>query len=517
MFAGTRFDNSPMPGVGALQWNSGSQRAMMFLFSGQELPDIIVRPNRFQFDGNFASALQDDIEGGVNAYRESIGGNYPSSDFVNLDVVNESIRPSSRGIIMPMHSYEELYKFLLIIDNPQFKTSGGNSGRTSNSRLIYFGYVLSADPVTKRFGRNIFDQSAILMPTHVTRTQVNTVAHPEGQINRGTVVADVDILRPDALRQLNNDRIYSLEPDKLIRSYTADGDGSSIRSEGMVNICNYRDRDITMDTRLKSPKQQIRSLHKALRTVKNFQSEGISTTELGGHGKFRMLDADFNSDRMAIADRMRRALPDEHVGLSLHREYTLGTLLEEWPSLRDNIEVLNIPFNLEVDALQTENPTRTNIWTAMVQSVLPSWLAHMGICDIAFRYSTVNTTESFSINNDPVYEVYDLGTVIPASTESMRARWELLLEALSSELFAPIMRICGDFDLTVRYSANNYFLVQLQLLDEEPIDGYAIQHGVLMPIVTPLVGSFDDYQANAEQLDGVISFVTAGGFENLRF
>lgn len=500
--SGTLFSSAGQPSVGAFGWQSGDKRAILYLFSGQEIPDVAIRPSQFEFTANFCERVAETIEQGNQDYQYTVGGNRSGrTNFWADDMTNSVIRPAQRAISVDTRHFQDLYTFMLILDNDDVR--GANRRRPTNTRLVYIGYVLDDNIVSRQFGRTAYNERALLMPTHMTKLSVNTIANATGNIIKPMILADVDVINPNTITQLNPKRVYSLEPDRLVKSYLNVGDGTIVDTPSFTQINEHSRDNLQMDTSVKSPKQQLKMLLNGLQKSWIHNTSGIRNAY--GSDSY---NRDFDSERMIIANSMKSRLPDEFLGIALNEAISLGRLFKEYPSLRHNTEVIDLPFHLDVDALDVRNPTITNIWTAMVQSVLPSWLSYFGICDLSFRYCSCNPRASIVLDDEPIYEIYDIGTSVDQPQNSIKATWELCLERLETDLFSLIVEHCGDFDLTVKYSANNYFVVQLQLLNEEPIDGYAVTHSTIAPLTTSLIGTETHRDHNANQMDTMINVVS---------
>ena len=504
--------NTTSVSVGGHTWTARDKKALLYFFSPQELPETSIRPSHYAFDQEFFGEVEEILDTASGEYNGSIGGNLSDPHFISPGV-NRSIKPSFNGIAMDNRRFEGLWTFLLIIDNAPLM--GRTRSRAMANRLMYIGFVMDGEPCSTLFGKPTLNENAILMPTHKTHLNIQEYSDASGYRKVIIPQLDEDIVSPSMIQAATPERGFILEPHSLISSYMVDGDGMEVNAPGLAYIGN-RTENIRFDTDSKNPKRQLNSVLKGLVNMRLANS--------GDHhhrSGYRLVDSvirDSNTDREIVRNSLLNKTPDVLAGIRINQPIRMSELIHEYPSVTNNVEVVNLPFNVEADVLNTMAPTPGNIWTALLESSLPPIFSYYGVCDIAFRYCSHNPDGYSRLDNQPIWEVQDIGTYIPMEQENIQIRWQRILEHMETQVFDVIKANCGEFDVVVRYTANNYCAIQLQLMDidDRPNDGFAITHGVTNPLATPLLGRESDRLQNAGALDDLIAYSGMHG-NNIRY
>lgn len=491
----------PSRTVGRTTWSTSKSNAVLYLFPAQQLPEVAIRPSLFNFDHDYISKVADYLDGDPR----SIGDAAPRG-ILGVEETPHVILPSSRSIRVSQRHYEELWSFMLTIDNAPIRSRRGERG--TNSRLVYIGYVLpingDASPYTENFGRRTFNDDALLLITHMTHGSVNSIARPAGSIDVLRTAQDTDVILPSSVSQLGGNRDYLLTPKTLLNGKVSAGDGTIMDTDFYSRIdSGIHPGAHLIDTSVRSPVRQLDTVYKGLRALHNSNIGGVS----GLHSHHRFDTADL--DRSVVLRNIDDGVPTLQFGLDVNKQVTLGELFREYPSLRNNIHTFEIPFDapLEVDD-GVHNPSLRQVWSSFLQANMPSAFSYYGLCDVAFRYCSCNPVSTSRLDDQPIVEVQMLGTMIQESPDAVRAKWEACLTHIEKDLFSLVLHHCGHFDLTVSFTMNNYTVMQLQLLDyDDDADGWLVHHGAMAPLITPMVGSLEHKEHNAESLDTLVSYV----------
>jgi len=488
--------------VGGHTW-SVSKKAMLYLFSPQQMPDMHVRPNHYAFDHEFVSEIDNMVQHNVSMETQSVGGNAIDPGIVTSPAINRAIKPSMHGIEFQAGQFEQCWTFLLIIDNAPM--IGRHAGYNANNRIMYIGFIMGDEPCIEQWGKLTLNDRAILMPTHKTHLNVRENSGPGGYSRVIIPQMDEDIVSPSIVSATTPDRQYLLNPHSLLATTTRDGYGMEVDSPGMAHIGSMR-QNMRFDTDTKNPKKQLRNLIAGLTRMRTFDQ---------GDNEVRV---DFRANPTGIRDQytqreillgsLQTRLPDTIVGLQVNQPINMQQLINEYPSVQEHVEVIRLPFNVPADVIHTGAATPTNIWTSLLQSTLPSIFAYYGVSDISFRYCTWNQASVTILDNQPIWEVQSIATFVPMDQENIKIRWQYILEAMQNQVFSILHSNCGDFDVTVNFTANNYCAIQLQLiaLEEIPNNGFVVAHGAVMPLATPLIGREYDRTQNSTNLNDLVDY-----------
>lgn len=488
--------------VGGHTWGIGKQ-ALLYLFSPQQLPEMHIRPNHYSFDHEFVAEVDNIVHNNVVRETQSLGGNAIDPGIVTSPAINRAIKPAVHGIPFQTGHFEQMWTFLLIIDNAPM--AGRRVGYNASNRIMYIGFIMGDEPCIEQWGKLTLNERAILMPTHKTHLNVKEHAGPAGHNRIIVPQMDEDIVSPSIVQSTTPERQYLLNPHSLLTSAGRDGYGMDIDAPGLAHIGSMR-QNIRFDTDTKNPKKQLRNLISGLTRMKTFD-QGDQELRVD----FRMNPTnirDHHTQRDILIQSLQTGIPDTLVGIQVNQAISMQQLIHEYPSVRDHVEVVKLPFNVPADYIYTGSPTPTNIWTSLLQSTLPSIFAYYGVSDIAFRFCSYNPQSVTVLMNEPIWEVQSIATFVPMDQENIKIRWQYILEAMQNQVFSIVHSNCGDFDVTVNFTANNYCAIQLQLmeLEERPNDGYVVAHGAVMPLATPLIGREFDRTQNATHLNDLVEY-----------
>lgn len=494
--------------VGGVRWNHNPQ-ACIYFFSPQQMPELCVRPTHYMFNFETVGEINNIIDRNLHSNAASIGGEGIKESVANSLTLNQAIKPAMHGTAFDTTTYQEYWTFLLIMDNAPMM--GRAVGATQSNRIMYIGFVMGDVPVFSQNGRTVLNDSAILMPTHKTHLNIREVSGLRGSLTTFCAQMDEDVVSPGLLKMTTPDRKFVMEPKELLVASFTDGYGNSVEAPGLLDV-TQKNHNIRFDTRRNNPTGQLQQLVSGLTRMRALDAGDREIRS--DHRETAVNMHDYTTSKTVLLNSLGKALPDVLVGLQVNQPIQFGDLLREYPSLVNKIEVIKLPFPVQADALYMGDPTPTNIWSSLIQSTLPSIASYFGLADVAFRYCSCNPGSISSLDNQPMWEVSNISTFMPMETDALKMRWERTLEHLQNQIFSIIIANCGNFDVTVNFSANNYCMVQLQLMDIMDVanNGFAVSHGVVSPLASPMIGTSFDREANSQQLNGLFDYINVGSY-----
>lgn len=186
---------------------TSNSKAKWFIIAPRQIPDTIIRPHQYSFNGQFMSDLKGIIE------QSTRPGNI--SNIHNLAWMNNSaaalnaITPTTVGMQAATNVLSQAYTFMLVIDNDNVDSFGNriSSDMLMDTRYVYTGYFIDepVNPLT-----NTWNLEASVIITHTTTLTANVSMHGRYQTNY-SVAQDMDIVYPTVTSSLlNNDRYGQL-------------------------------------------------------------------------------------------------------------------------------------------------------------------------------------------------------------------------------------------------------------------------------------------------------------------
>ena len=484
--------------------------AILYIFSPRQTPDMTVRNYEYNFTSAFTEELTEVVDKAARSGNGIVGHNY-TDDFrmSNSAEANRSIAPCASGEIVFGKPYDSLYTWLLILDNASFEGRHNPSGLSN--RLLYTGFFLDEPCTASQFGGYVFNEKAMMLPTHVTYLDVKNIYSGIGSVVQSRPKADIDIVNPMITLQSSPSRDFLMRPSDIISENFVDGEGEIYCTPGKNYLGNMQD-SLKLSTTLNNPKEHIKSIVSGLaKTTASRMLVDQLPLSLGVNPI--SIDDDFswvNSLRQNMAGEV---LPDRYVGINVNQNIMLCDLFAKYPILRNTTQVLNIPWHLPDTPADDTAPTPINVWSSLLMSSVPSVFSSFGISNASFRYCSVNmNSQAISLYDTPSIEVYSVGSFIPQeSNETIEQRFKAALSYLEKNIFSIIITQSGNFDAMINYDNTKECAVLLNLIDvyDVPNDGIILRNNLIGGLQSPLIGTGDLKQHNATEFGNLVQYVNA--------
>ena len=469
------------------------QNAFLYFFTPRKVPDVTIRPYYYRFDGVFVDDLSNVVAKCYTDSMSSVGANaFQNAYMPGIDSANRSVVPAANGVQFSGSYYDQLWTFLLVIDNAPIK-GRVRTAKLSN-RLIYTGFCME-EPASMLhgIGKVLLNPNCLLIPTHFTHMNIKTIMSPHGVVTNPILEQDSDVLHPDHIirSSINGDRSYLLRPEDVINTTGITSDGYNYSVPELANL-NTRTSAMTLDTITKSPKQHIHQLVSGMtKFVLERESSRMVSSDVNDHNVFGF---DTATEFQRIKDNMTSKTADRILGIRLDHPIVLADVLAEYPSIEYNSQVIEIPFNPAECPMEDAAPNPINIYSSLINSSMSAILPRYGISDVMFRYASFNPMAMSMFENQSSCQVFDIQTFMPGeSQDTINLRWQNALRHLQDHIFPIIIANAGNFDVLISYRSAGECFCQLQLVDMTDTinDGKIMTNGVFGGLQSPLVGTID--------------------------
>lgn len=490
-----------------------SRDVKLYLISPYKKDTAIIRPLVYNNNADLQDDILDLLKRRNNEYMSSMGGSVKNGFF--LDKTRQS-----HAALLPgtdWHEFkapilcDESWMFILVITNAP--TIGNRYSPSRGNKLIYTGFIIGDDPIFTSWGKTTLNEEALFYVTHHTTVVINrNISQKHGEREIAATDRDVDVLN-QALLDMNesdrDNREYLLDPGVVMESASQLPEIvgiETIDSPAMASL-QLRDNGIAVeDSLLNSPKHHVNRVMTGLfRTMTESDRQEIffRSGTVGSLEKY--------TDRYAKENMFRNFLSGSRAssirGLPMDKSpFSFRSLLNSYPNIAKNIEVLDIDVDEQQYGLSNIEtaPTPTSIFSALLKSAIPPIMAEFGISDCAFRWASSNpaSTGIARFSKEPVVKVQDFRTIVDEPQDVSRARFHEMLDQLEQYVFSTICETCGEFEVYVHYAQGDRIVIQLQLRDltDEINDSYVVGQNYLGGIISPLLGSEENYTSHRETL-----------------
>lgn len=541
LFSGTDpFRNDPYRDrsikLGQRALPSGEGRDIkLYLISPYRKDTAIIRPLVYNNNVDLQDDVLDLLKRRNNEYLSSMSGLVKNGFF--LDKTRQS-----HSALLPGTDWHEFrspvlsddsWMFILVMTNAP--AIGNRYNPSSGNKLIYTGFIIGDDPIFTSWGKTTLNEEALFFVTHHTAVIINRSISPKlGGREIAATDRDVDVLS-QALLDMNesdrDNREYLLDPGVVMESASQLPEITgmdTIDSPAMASL-QLRDNGLAVeDSLLNSPKHHVNRVMAGLfRTMTESDRQEILSGSAG------MGSLEGYTDRYAKENMFRNFLAGSKAsavrGLPMDKSpFSFRSLLNSYPNIAKNIEVLDIDVDEQQYGLSDieKAPTPTSIFSALLKSAIPPIMAEFGISDCAFRWASSNPAESgiARLNREPIVKVQDFRTIIDEPQDISRARFHEMLDQLEQYVFSTIIETCGEFEVYVHYAQGDRIVVQLQLRDltDEINDSYVVGQNYLGGVISPLLGSEENYTSHRETLHSFLDLadiipnggdIMSGGYE----
>lgn len=478
-----------------------SSGATLYIFTPVSHGSQVIRPYVFNFDQNLVNMFS---AGGATETVRRI------NTYDNNNVVH-AILPSRNGIPLNTSVLDALYSFALIIDSSEQTRSQLAFGKPQR-RIILTGYFLDEPiaPMTLYSSNPVLNPNALMVFTHNNSISKNFGRGFGASVTDNMAInAQVDIV-PQLTDSMSDDHLQFCDVGSITNSFKPDRwSNEPIPTGNHLDLASRGGLSTTINDRIKSPRSQLINLAHGVDqaiTVANSQSKiygGLERSLVGNdpHDEFvGTLYSYFQQpDYAAIHQGIN---PSEHIPIS------------KLCSIYPHIEVVpcEIPYNPVHDSMDQREMTIQTVLSSMISHSVAAMATSNILGTIVFRYSSWNKNPmegqggSWQIVNASLLIGEDNanGTRLHDSIQKFMMNVEL-------SLFPILLKMGGEFDLSVSYDSTNNTVIDLNFLDMPQQHGFYTDQCRLGGIKSPAVGSAIHSNNNINQFNALIDQLSVSG------
>lgn len=502
-------------------------------------PDCIIRPLDYSVSGEF---LDDLAESMANAnYNSKITGFGLQRGVNFLDTVrnaNSALMPSSTTYTFGRYEINNLYRFCLIVHNcpTWYRTAAINR----KNKLIYTGWCLD-EPISRSGNLNY---NCELIFTHVTHIDMHEAVTPGGYESGQKVVLDGDIMNPRT-SEMNSSQDGSeldiiVSPDKVISNELQHSDSPT---EDYTSVMTDNDYALSRNgnpylahSRYNSPNHQLtRIINSVAKTAidNRMPSYGNYDGGMQTYGydyavdihppmadNFTTVHSDYTIKRQLLRNLDGMASLNVHGPKVYKRDpITLLTIKQLYPDISENTEVFRVhASDYDVDLGSEEATSLYSIASYFIKTSIAPAISEFGLASLCFFYATSDASRSYlpKLDREPVVEVKEADPYISESTEDTLKKVHYCLEYIKTTIFKPIESMVGDIEVFVIAKSSDDTIIQLQLRDctDEVNYSVCVQPGDLGGLVSPQIGTLDEYIKGSAFVNSIANFVANVGGNN---
>lgn len=470
----------------------------LYLFPPRIIPDQVRRPLMYRFGGEFTGQVQENLK---NKLSRGGGVSMPQTMLTGVPTANMAILPSAEGIPVDVDIFRSRWTFLLSIDLASDPTSPMPS--RMNSRLIASGYCTD-EPMGTGYGGATppIRQDCFFVITHHTVVGTHTVMDAYGSKPIVQTTTDVDhVNAADVLMTAptNYGSMYPLLPEKVQQGCIVSEYGTVESITGIDSRLDYKDPTYTQASELAVPHQQLQRIVSGL-----YQGLLVSDPSMVDTCNMDLHTTGMDIKTAAFSQELGIRVPYlNNIGLDTNQPFSFGQLVAKYPDIR----ITSIRYNQIAptwDSCPQEAASARNIMSSMISNIMPSLLAKLGLCEVAFRYSSYES-DGVSIYNRGLDMPEIVAGLVQMSTETLKLRYDQLITELKNFVFPTVEMSNGPFDLLIHCSIGGACLVNLIYADDRLCNqaGYFEVANALGGLNTPLVGTCDVFTENAQQLASI--------------
>lgn len=476
------------------------KRATLYLFTPSIIPNQVLRPYQYNFNGNLVDQI-------ISAKEKMTCAVAPNGLGISSDLVNTAILPSTGGVPLNTTSLQTQWTFVLVADTSP-TAAVRRSALSPTTRVIATGFC-SEEPVN--IHTNTPNPRAVLMFTKTNTTYVTPQAGQFGVNMQITNASDLDVVS-ELNGQIANQDLFLATPQDIRSTVFTGGvgtDGQIVGAYGELCLNNVKQGDsgklISGD--LKTPKIQLGNIMQALDRSVDYVSS-ISDGISNGIGPSVMPD---NVD-------MARAMFDQNVagsrqllprsGLDTSKPISMHDLIYIFPNL--DIVPFEIPMASAWDATPQDSMTARNSMSSMLSASLSNLVPACGLANIMFRYSSYAQTGPLTFNsNMGVWKIENYGMLVETPPQKQENAIKMFQNYFEMELVPILKCVRGDFDLLAYVDVMGYILIDLVFKDDyltmNQHEGFYETSSRLGGFMNPMVADYNVLHHNAIQLDTLVA------------
>lgn len=499
----TQYDYAAQPSM--ITDSTIQNSVKLYVFTPVKTGVTVVRPYLYNFTDEMTNMF---VSGQTsNNILKQVGG------FNNSNLV-DAILPASNGIELSTSHLDTLYSFVLVIDNQAATRSelsfGGPKTRTVMTGYFYDEPIYQASLWTSN---PIVNEDCLMVFTHNDSVslgqgaQYGAVAGPTASINTA-----MDVI-PQSTDQLTNDTNLAMCDIKSIaNAFIPDPyNESSIPSGNRLELSWNNGQAPIANNRVKSPKHQLIDIAQSIE-----QAKMIAEDEVPIYGGFAggMLNGSnphdvFVSNLFGHLQRPESA--SVRHGLNPTECIPIGQLSALFPSLE--FIPCSVPFNPATESMDQRETTIQSVYSSLVTNTVSCIAMGNLLSTIDFRYASWNKA-TFD-QHGGTWQILGGSLIIGADDPYVNLLQQSInkfVSELESSLFPILIKMGGEFDLSVKHDSVGSTIVDLHFLDFAANNGgfYATQNK-LGGMVSPALGSVNDAANNKAQLDALASQLSANG------
>ncbi len=482
----------------------------LYVFTPVQTGVTVIRPYVYNFNDNMVNGF---VSGNTSdSMLKQING------FNNSTIV-DAILPSANGIELSTSHLDNLYSFVLVIDNVNANRSemayGGPKSRTVMTGYFYDEpFVLS----TLWTSNPVLNEDALMVFTHNDGVSLQHgmqygAEAPRRAIN---INAALDVI-PQSTDQYVNANLAMCDISSIANSFIPDPySEESVPTSNRLELSAHNGVAPVTNHRVKSPKHQLIDIAQSISQAK-MMAEDEHTIYGGSEGG--MLNGSNPHDVFVsnmFGHLQRPETTSVRHGLNPAECIPIGKLSGLFPMLE--VVPCEVPFNPTADSMDQRETTIQSVYSSLVTNVVSSIAMNNILSSIGFRYGSWNKTSfdqhggSWEIQNASLIigEEDADGSVLSSSVN------KFMLE-LESALFPILIKMGGEFDMMVKHDSTGHTVVDLNFLDFVSMGhGFYTTQNKLGGMVSPALGTIDNAINNKAQLDGLISNLSANGILDCR-
>ena len=498
-----------------LNWDSRMTKAHLYVFTPKFSPNEVRRSHLYNFnENNLVHEIGEDI---LN--KAATGDLLVNAEILDGTLsVGNAIVPSFDGQLINTSWFNNLWTFILIVDNERLVDNNPQSGIAC--RIIYTGYCLD-EPVmdTAQFGKVAVNERAMLQITHQTYASIKDDFHSSFGNNVIAVIQqDRDIIAPAMVHATNASSNTSpdflLDPLHVHNAINFNyGDDTVERYIGNAALKQYQESNYILPSNLNIPRKHLHTLFSPLYRTAREIAEAPMLAPTNQYVVPDITYGTWNGIYEAMKQNSRSMYHNTNreamIGLDPKVMYSIGDLIQRYGTSLD-IQPCRVNYELPVTPTDQMVSSPETIATSLLNTTIPPLMKMAGLSHAVFTYTSA-VPSIIRLNVQDAVQIADngLGTIIPESVENLQRRWNVFYDMFRKDVVEPIRAMRGEFEVYVSAQGSGFCNTQVQWLDGGIRNNeWNISNAVLGGISSPLLGSVEAIDYNTTNWGTVIPSVT---------